>query len=69
VAVRIAHDEATPALRLPLRTRETYYMLADFNAHHHHAVLAGASERYSSTHRVAVTDRDTWRYIEVGLAM
>eukprot|EP00873_Tetraselmis_striata_P039668 jgi/Tetstr1/459932/TSEL_005271.t1 len=64
VAVRVAHDEATPALRVPLRTRETYYMLGDFNHHHHHAVLAGASDRYSSTHRVAVTGRDTWGYIK-----
>lgn len=63
VAVRVAHDDVTPALRLPLKTRETYYMLNDFNAHHHHAVLAGQSKRYSSTHRVAVVAKDTWAYI------
>jgi len=63
VAVRVAHDDVTPALRVPLRTRDTYYMLNDFNHHHHHAVLAGRSKRYSSTHRVAVTAKDTWAYI------
>uniref|UniRef100_A0A7R9U9D2 Alpha-ketoglutarate-dependent dioxygenase FTO n=1 Tax=Pinguiococcus pyrenoidosus TaxID=172671 RepID=A0A7R9U9D2_9STRA len=30
----------------------TYYMLGDFNHHHQHAVLAGACERISTTHRV-----------------
>jgi alpha-ketoglutarate-dependent dioxygenase FTO len=37
-------------------------MLNDFNHHHHHAVLAGNTWRYSSTHRVAVTSKDTWEF-------
>ena len=32
-------DGVTPALTVPLRSHRTYYMLRDFNAHHHHAVL------------------------------
>jgi alpha-ketoglutarate-dependent dioxygenase FTO len=40
----------------------SYYMLNDFNHHHHHAVLAGNTWRYSSTHRVAVTSKDTWDF-------
>ena len=55
--------EDTPAICAPLRSRQSYYMLNDFNHHHHHAVLAGNSWRYSSTHRVAVVKRDTWEYI------
>ena len=30
-------DGVTPAMRTPLRSREMYYMLRDFNARHHHA--------------------------------
>ena len=62
VALR-ALDGRTPALRVPLPSRATYYMLRDFNAHHHHAVLAGDTRRYSSTHRVAVVDKDTFDHI------
>lgn len=62
VALR-ALDGRTPALRVPLPSRATYYMLRDFNAHHHHAVLAGDTRRYSSTHRVAVVDQDTFDHI------
>jgi alpha-ketoglutarate-dependent dioxygenase FTO len=63
VALR-ALDGRTPALRVPLPSRSTYYMLRDFNAHHHHAVLAGDTRRYSSTHRVAVVDKDTFDHIQ-----
>ena len=42
----------------------TYYMARDFNANHHHAVLAGNTRRFSSTHRVAVVARDTFEYIK-----
>ena len=63
VALR-ALDGRTPALRVPLPSRATYYMLRDFNAHHHHAVLAGDTRRYSSTHRVAVVDKDTFDHIK-----
>ena len=62
VALR-ALDGRTPALRVPLPSRATYYMLRDFNAFHHHAVLAGNTRRYSSTHRVAVVEKDTFEHI------
>ena len=65
VAFRTLEQPAiTPALRVPLPSLSTYYMLRDFNAHHHHAVLAGNSKRYSSTHRVAVVERDTFEYVK-----
>ncbi len=55
----------TPAVAVPLGHGDAYYMLNDFNHHHHHAVLAGSGcGRYSSTHRVAVTERDTYDSIE-----
>tara|TARA_B110000977_G_scaffold164329_2_gene210755 strand:+ start:562 stop:2190 length:1629 start_codon:yes stop_codon:yes gene_type:complete len=57
-------DRVSPALRVPLPNRATYFMLRDFNLHHHHAVLAGTSKRYSSTHRVAVVEKDTFLYIK-----
>ena len=57
-------DDVTPALRVPLNSHETYYMMRDFNMHHHHAVLNGDTRRFSSTHRVAVVAKDTFEYIQ-----
>jgi alpha-ketoglutarate-dependent dioxygenase FTO len=57
-----ALDGTSPALRVPLATDSAYYMCRDFNATHHHAVLAGQTRRFSSTHRVAVTAKDTFEY-------
>ena len=57
-------DGVTPALRVPLRSHSAYYMMRDFNLHHHHAVLNGDTRRFSSTHRVAVTARDTFDYVK-----
>lgn len=62
VASRVIGDEITPAIKVALKDRQTYYMLNDFNHHHHHAVLAGNTWRYSSTHRVAITNKDTFEY-------
>ena len=56
-------DGVTPALRVPLRSHSAYYMMRDFNLHHHHAVLNGDTRRFSSTHRVAVTAKDTFDYV------
>jgi alpha-ketoglutarate-dependent dioxygenase FTO len=60
---RHQRELCTPALAVPLRADDAYFMLDTFNEHHHHAVLAGAQPRYSTTHRVAVTATDTWDYI------
>jgi alpha-ketoglutarate-dependent dioxygenase FTO len=43
---------------------DAYFLLGDFNETHQHCVLAGSqSNRISSTHRVAVTEEDTYDYI------
>ena len=63
VALRALNVEC-PVLRVPLEDRATYYMCGDFNATHHHAVLTGSSARFSSTHRVGVVAKDTWKYIK-----
>ena len=60
-SARAGRPDAGAPRALP--SRATYYMLRDFNAHHHHAVLAGDTRRYSSTHRVAVVDKDTFDHI------
>jgi mRNA N6-methyladenine demethylase len=62
VASRVIGDDVTPAIKVALKDRQTYYMLNDFNHHHHHSVLAGNTWRYSSTHRVAVTSKDTFDF-------
>ena len=60
IALRVgsaAHrDDVTPAINVPMASGDTYYMLDDFNHHHQHAVIAGDSLRYSSTHRVSRFD-------------
>ena len=50
-------DGVTPAMRTPLRSREMYYMLRDFNAHHHHAG-ARRSIHWSPYDRVGVVNAD-----------
>ena len=43
---------------------DAYFLLGNFNETHQHCVLAGSqSNRISSTHRVAVTEEDTYDYI------
>jgi mRNA N6-methyladenine demethylase len=63
IASRVTNDSTSPAVAVPLKRQDSYFMLDDFNHHHQHAVLAGSSWRYSSTHRVAVVVKDTWDYI------
>ena len=45
-----------PAIAIPLPSEFTYFLLDEFNHHHQHAVLAGKTDRYSSTHRVCRID-------------
>jgi len=48
----------TPPLCIPLeKSGLSYFMFNTFNHHHQHAVLAGSSERWASTHRVCTTER------------
>lgn len=51
---------AIPPVAVPLRSEATYFLLDEFNHHHQHAVLAGKTDRYSSTHRVSRTDGHTY---------
>ena len=51
-------SQGTPPLSIPLENSgESYFMFNTFNHHHQHAVLAGSSERWASTHRVCTTER------------
>ena len=53
VAVKVSWDIETPAIAVPMHDKEAYVMLPGFNARHQHAVMAGSTWRFSSTHRVA----------------
>jgi hypothetical protein len=39
-------------------------MLDDFNHHHQHAVLPGATHRFASTHRVSRVDGHSFKSID-----
>ena len=52
-----------PPVAVPLPSRHTYYLLDDFNHHHQHAVLAGNTDRYASTHRVSRREGHTFQSI------
>ena len=48
-----------------LHDGDIYHLIGDFNHHNQHAVLAGSGAiRYSSTHRVALTDGHSYRSIQ-----
>lgn len=53
-----------PPVAIPLRSEVTYFLLDEFNHHHQHALLAGKTDRYSSTHRVSRTDGHTYNSIK-----
>lgn len=52
-----------PAVSVSLPEECIYYMLDDFNHHHQHAVLAGETDRYASTHRVSRVEGHSFAYI------
>ncbi|CAM9874477.1 unnamed protein product, partial [Laminaria digitata] len=55
----------TPPLLIPLQSGDAYFLLDDFNHFHEHAVVSGSSTlRYSSTHRVAATDGNTFAHVQ-----
>ncbi|CAM9149220.1 unnamed protein product [Choristocarpus tenellus] len=54
----------TPPLLVPLASGDAYFMLDDFNHFHEHAVVAGSTLRYSSTHRVSVTEGNTFSGVQ-----
>ena len=59
-------SKSPPAKPVVVNTKDgdAYFLLGDFNETHQHCVLAGSvSNRISSTHRVAVTQEDTYDYI------
>lgn len=52
------------AVVVPTKSGDVYFLLDEFNHTHQHLVLAGSTaRRISSTHRVAVTETDTYEYI------
>mmetsp|Transcript_2265 Transcript_2265/g.3304 ORF Transcript_2265/g.3304 Transcript_2265/m.3304 type:complete len:516 (-) Transcript_2265:36-1583(-) len=63
IAMCCEQDGIAPPLRVSLNDTDCYYMLGNFNHHHQHAVLAGETARYASTHRVAVTHDATFECI------
>ncbi|CAN0359685.1 unnamed protein product, partial [Scytosiphon promiscuus] len=55
----------TPPLLVPLESGDAYFLLDDFNHFHEHAVVSGSSTlRYSSTHRVADTEGNTFSHVQ-----
>ncbi|CAM9651676.1 unnamed protein product, partial [Hapterophycus canaliculatus] len=58
-------EVVTPPLLVPLESGDAYFLLDDFNHFHEHAVVSGSSTlRYSSTHRVADTDGNTFAHVQ-----
>jgi alpha-ketoglutarate-dependent dioxygenase FTO len=58
-------DSPTPPVVVNTADGDVYFMLDDFNHHHQHAVLAGDScVRYTSTHRVGLTEGHTFESIK-----
>jgi len=55
--------EQAPTTLVNLHDNDCYYMLGNFNHHHAHAVVAGKTARYASTHRVAVTHNANFDYV------
>lgn len=55
--------ELQPPIALSLPSECIYYMLDDFNHHHQHAVLAGNTHRFASTHRVSRVEGHSYGYI------
>jgi hypothetical protein len=58
--------DAKDVLPVSVSTKDgdAYFLLGRFNENHQHCVLAGSeANRISSTHRVAVTEEDTYEYI------
>ncbi len=66
IALRPSPESGNSAKPIVVDTKDgdAYFLLGDFNESHQHCVLAGSqSNRISSTHRVAVTEEDTYDYI------
>jgi DNA-binding protein Fis len=58
--------DAKDVLPVSVSTKDgdAYFLLGTFNENNQHCVLAGSeANRISSTHRVAVTEEDTYQYI------
>lgn len=56
-------EVSAPPIMLQLPDECIYYLLDDFNHHHQHAVIAGSTHRYASTHRVSRTEGHTYQSI------
>jgi alpha-ketoglutarate-dependent dioxygenase FTO len=69
IALRRTPDSGADAkeivpIAVPTKDGDAYFLLGRFNESHQHCVLAGSeATRISSTHRVAVTQEDTYDYI------
>ena len=63
IAMRPYDGNAAPAVSVKLKDNDCYFMLGDFNHHHVHAVLAGKTTRFASTHRVALQANATYASI------
>lgn len=51
----VSANESYPALSVKLQDEDCYFMLGNFNHQHYHAVIAGKTLRYGSTHRWGFT--------------
>lgn len=68
IALRVSPEvrgaATVPPVVMSTLDGDTYYLVGSFNHDHQHMVLAGSCPRISSTHRVAVVEKDTWAYIQ-----
>ncbi len=64
IAMCCERENIAPPVVKHLQDGDAYFMLGNFNHHHLHAVCAGTTARYASTHRVAVTKKATFIWIE-----
>ena len=63
IGLKVAWDVMTSAVKIPVLDGSCYFLLHDMNMTHQHTVIVGDKPRFSSTHRVVVSEGNTLEYI------